>query len=84
MYTRHGVISRLPLVKASRICSGSRAKEQRKEMDMEKAGMTDLQFKAYLRLLIRDLVSTVELDTKEEMVSRLKALVHDLQCSIES
>ena len=46
-------------------------------------GMTDLQFKSYLRLLIRSLERVISKETKEEMAAEIETLIDDLQTDIK-
>ena len=46
-------------------------------------GMTDLQFKSYLRLLISRLDDAASKDTKEEMQAQIKKLRQDLESSLQ-
>lgn len=45
-------------------------------------GMTDLQFKSYLRLLISLLDEAAGKDTKEEMLAQIKKLRQELESSL--
>ena len=42
-------------------------------------GMTDLQFKSYLRLLLRTLETAVSKESKEEIIAEISKLMHDLE-----
>ena len=42
-------------------------------------GMTDLQFKSYLKRLIRDLETAESKETKEEILREIEKLRKDLQ-----
>ena len=42
-------------------------------------GMTDLQFKSYLRLLLRTLETAVSKESKEEIIAEISRLMHDLE-----
>ena len=46
-------------------------------------GMTDSQFKAHLRMLLRYLAEAKEQETKEEVAKKIEALMKDLQASLE-
>jgi hypothetical protein len=41
-------------------------------------GMTDLQFKSYLKRLIRDLEAAESKDTKEQILEEIRRLKQDL------
>lgn len=45
--------------------------------------MSDIRFKAFLRLVIRDLTDALNAATPEEETRILKALVSDLQKTLE-
>lgn len=45
--------------------------------------MSDIQFKAFLRLVIRDLTDALNAATPEEADKILKALISDLQQTLE-
>lgn len=51
---------------------------------MEESGMTDLQFKSYLRMLIAHLEHIKKAETLEEMREKLAELQNLLQQSLES
>ena len=46
-------------------------------------GMTDKQFKAYIRLLMRALEKAVQKESKEDTDAEIKALMSDLQGILE-
>ena len=46
---------------------------------MESMGMTDLQFKSYLKRLIRSLEAAESQDTREAVIAEIEKLKQDLQ-----
>ena len=54
----------------------------RAEREVNRMGMTDLQFKAYLRLLIRALERIESQETAEQMREELKKLRQDLESTL--
>lgn len=54
----------------------------RAERKVNRMGMTDLQFKAYLRLLIRALERIESQDTAEQMREELKKFRQDLESTL--
>lgn len=51
---------------------------------MEDMGMSDLQFKAFLKQLVRRIEEAKAEDSKEELVVKLDEIVKDLKGDIES
>lgn len=51
---------------------------------MEEMGMSDLQFKSFLKRIVSELKEATEADDKEESDKKLKALIEDLKADIES
>lgn len=50
---------------------------------MEEVGMTQGQFKAYIRLIIDSLKEVLELESEEEKVKKLQRVIDNLQSSLE-
>lgn len=50
---------------------------------MESMGMTDLQFKGFIKLLIRQLEEAKEEETKEKIQQELDKVMKDLQDMLE-
>lgn len=46
-------------------------------------GQTDKQFSGFLRVIIRDLKEALEMDDMEEIKKKLRALLDDLQTTLE-
>lgn len=46
-------------------------------------GQTDKQFSGFLRIIIRILKETLEMDDMEKMKKKLRALLDDLQTTLE-
>lgn len=51
---------------------------------MEEMGMSDLQFKAFLKQLVRRIEEAKEGETKQDLVGKLDEIVKDLKGDIES
>ena len=49
----------------------------------ENQGMTQGQFKAYIRLIIDDLKEVLELETEDEKAKKLQRVIDNLQSSLE-
>ena len=47
-------------------------------------GMTDLQFKSYLKLLLRNLETAVNKEEPEEVIAEITRLMKDLEEDIKS
>ena len=53
------------------------------EQTMEETGMTDLQFKSFLRTFIRSIEEVRAQTDKERTDEKLDALIHDLRISLQ-
>lgn len=51
---------------------------------MDEMGMSDLQFKSFLKRIVAELEEATEAETKEESDAKLKALMDDLKADIAS